>query len=64
MTGLEHTLIALACIGVSYYFGHKIGTTQGFKDGYHEGSSSSIYAFMSSLQDEFKFKAQFQIEEE
>lgn len=64
MTGLEHTFVALACIGASYYLGYKFGTSQGFKDGYHEGTSSSIYAFMSSIQDDHKFKEDIKVEEE
>lgn len=64
MTDTEHTLIALACIGIAYYVGTKIGYGGGFADGYYNGAAHSIESVIKNLNSEFNLslKADVQID--
>ena len=66
MGSTEHTLVALACIGIAFYLGRLIGRLSGYQTGYEEAVSASISAVLTSLHDEFNvtLRADVQIEED
>lgn len=62
MTGTEHTLISLACIGLSYYIGTKLGYGAGFAEGYYNGTLNSIESLIKNLNAEFNLSLKAEID--
>lgn len=53
MTGLEHTLVAVICIAISFYVGQRFGVGSGYSNGYYDGMTDSITALMKSISEEY-----------
>ena len=49
MSDFEHTFIAIACIGIAYFIGSKIGRGTGYAEGYSEGAYDATVATITSI---------------
>ena len=62
MDGTTHTLVALACIAISYWIGYHNGFSKAWGDGFREGAESAIDKIMASLKSEFGINIFYDVE--
>ena len=66
MTGTEHTLVALACVYLSYRVGKIVGSEQGYKDGFREAAidvTNQMLVSLSAIYD-INLKSDIEIKED
>lgn len=49
MSDFEHTFIAIACIGIAYFIGSRLGQGSGYAEGYSEGVYDATLATITSF---------------
>ena len=62
MDETTHTIVALACIGISYMIGYHQGFSKAWGDGFREGAESAIDKIMASLKSEFGINIWYDVE--
>lgn len=66
MNDIDHTLLVMAVIFISYMIGNKIGTLKGMNIGFEDGAAQAVAAMLDSLQRQYgmSFKGEIVIENE
>ena len=66
MNDIDHTLLVMAVIFISYMIGNKVGTLKGMNIGFEDGAAQAVAAMLDSLQRQYgmSFKGEIVIENE
>lgn len=66
MNDIDHTLLVMGIIYISFIIGQKIGKEKGINIGFEDGASQAVAAMVDSLQRQYgmNFKGEIHIKED